>query len=276
MAITHETEHSGGGHPSLQQYIVIAILLFAITIVEFIIIMDFPGPREKVISDALGQPSTTILLFLLSGIKFAIVILFYMHLKFDNKLFFWMFVAGMVLAVMVGLSLIGLFTAVKPTLGGEPRLPDVAAPCAFDHTIGEHGENVCPDPTPQPAPTLAPTIPALTITAPVPGNGGPQGGPAGEPSVAEGQRLSNEVYGCNACHSTDGTVLVGPSWQGIWGTQEGLESGETATVDAEYIRESINDPYAKLVEGFGELMPTGLGVTEEEIDSIILYIESLE
>ena len=277
MAITHETEHSGGGHPSLQQYIVIAILLFAITIVEFIIIMDFPGPREKVISDALGQPSTTILLFLLSGIKFAIVILFYMHLKFDNKLFFWMFVAGMVLAVMVGLSLIGLFTAVKPTLGGEPRLPDVAAPCAFDHTIGEHGENVCPDPTPQPAPTLAPTIPALTITAPVPGNGGPQGGPAGEPvAVAEGQRLSNEVYGCNACHSTDGTVLVGPSWQGIWGTQEGLEGGDTATVDAEYIRESINDPYAKLVEGFGELMPTGLGVTEEEIDSIILYIESLK
>ena len=275
MAITHETEHSGGGHPSLQQYIVIAILLFAITIVEFIIIMDFPGPREKVISDALGQPSTTILLFLLSGIKFAIVILFYMHLKFDNKLFFWMFVAGMVLAVMVGLSLIGLFTAVKPTLGGEPRLPDVAAPCAFDHTIGEHGENVCPDPTPQPAPTLAPTIPALTIT-PEENGGEPPGGTAGEPSVAEGQRLSNEVYGCNACHSTDGTVLVGPSWQGIWGTQEGLESGETATVDAEYIRESINEPYAKLVEGFGELMPTGLGVTEEEIDSIILYIESLK
>ena len=94
--------------------------------------------------------------------------------------------------------------------------------------------------------------------------------------MAEGQRLSNEVYGCNACHSTDGTVLVGPSWQGIWGTQEGLEGGDTATVDAEYIRESINDPYAKLVEGFGELMPTGLGVTEEEIDSIILYIESLK
>ena len=112
MATSHETEH-GGGHPSLQQYIVIAILLFAITIVEFIIIMDFPGAREKVISEALGQPSTTILLFLLSGIKFAIVILFYMHLKFDNKLFFWTFVAGMTLAVMVGLSLIGLFTAIQ-------------------------------------------------------------------------------------------------------------------------------------------------------------------
>ena len=95
MATTHETEHSGGGgHPSLKQYIFIAILLFAITIVEFVIIMDFPGEQERVISDALGQTSATILLFLLSGIKFAIVILFYMHLRFDNKLFFLDFCCG--------------------------------------------------------------------------------------------------------------------------------------------------------------------------------------
>ena len=276
MATTHETEHGGGGHPSLAQYIFIAILLFAITIVEFVIIMDFPGPREKVIADALGEPSTTILLFLLSGIKFAIVILFYMHLKFDNKFFFWVFIAGMVLAVMVGLALIGLFTAVKPTHGGEPRLPDVAVPCAFDHTIGEHGENVCPDPTPQPSPTPAPMLAPLTITAPQPPAGGENGGaPSGEPSAAEGQRLSNEVYGCNACHSIDGTVLVGPSWQGIWGTQEALEGGGSATVDGDYIRKSIHEPGADLVEGFGNLMPV-LGLTDAEIDSIILYIESLE
>ena len=145
MATSHETEHSGGGHPTLKQYIVIAILLFAITIVEFVIIMDFPGEAEKIISQGLGQPSTTILLFLLSAIKFAIVILFYMHLKFDNKFFFWTFVAGMTLALMVGLSLIGLFTAIK---GGELRADDAPyAACAFDHSIGKHGDNVCPTPS---------------------------------------------------------------------------------------------------------------------------------
>jgi cytochrome c2/heme/copper-type cytochrome/quinol oxidase subunit 4 len=272
MATSHETEHSGGGHPSLKQYAFIAILLFAITIVEFVIIMDFPGEAEKVIADALGQPSTTILLFLLSGIKFAIVILFYMHLKFDNKFFFWVFIAGMVLAVMVGLALMGLFTAVKPTLGGEPRLPDVAAPCVFDHEIGEHGENVCPDPTPQPTSTPAPTLEALAITAPV--AVAPSAGGSGEPTAAEGERLANEVYGCNACHSTDGTVLVGPSWQGIWGTQEALEGGGSATVDEDYVRESIHDPAAKLVAGFGNLMPV-LGLTDPEIDSIIEYIKTL-
>ncbi len=276
MATTHETEHGGGGHPSLKQYVFIAILLFAITIVEFVIIMDFPGEREKVIGDALGEPSTTILLFLLSGIKFAIVILFYMHLKFDNKLFFWMFISGMTLAVMVGVALIGLFTAIQPTLGGEPRSPTVAAPCTFDHEIGDHGENVCPTPTPQPTSTPAPTLEALAISAPAvtvsEGDGGVSGG---EPTAEKGRQLS-ESYGCIACHSADGTVLVGPSWQGIYGSQEPLEGGGSATVDDDYIRESINQPDLKLVEGFGNLMPSGLGVTDEEIDSIIEYIKSLQ
>ena len=270
MATTHETEHGGGGHPSLKQYIFIAVLLFAITIVEFVLILDSVGLREA------SPIGTTVILFLLSGIKFAIVILFYMHLKFDNKFFFWVFLAGMVLAVMVGLALLGLFTAVKPTLGGETRLPDVPAPCAFDHELGEHGENVCPDPTPQPTSTPAPTIAALAITAPVAvaTGGGENGPPPGEPTAAEGERLANEVYGCNACHSTDGTVLVGPSWQGIWGTQEALEGGGSATVDADYVRESIHDPAAKLVAGFGNLMPV-LGLTDPEIDSIIEYVKTL-
>ena len=268
MATTHETEHGGGGHPSLKQYIFIAVLLFVITIVEFVLILDSVGLREA------SPIGTTVILFVLSGFKFAIVILFYMHLKFDNKFFFWVFIAGMVLAVMVGLALMGLFTAVKPTLGGEPRLPDVAVPCAFDHELGEHGENVCPEPTPQPTSTPAPTLAALVISTPAPvaPGGAAAGGP---PSAAKGQQLS-ESYGCIACHSADGTVLVGPSWKGIYGSQEPLEGGGSATVDDDYIRESINDPYVKLVEGFGELMPTGLGVTDEEIDSIIEYIKSLQ
>ena len=273
MATTHETEHGGGHHPTFMQYVFIAILLFAITIVEFVIIMDFPGPREKVIGEALGEPSTTILLFLLSGIKFAIVILFYMHLKFDNKFFFWVFIAGMALAVAVGLALIGLFTAIQPEGGGNVRAEGVVAPCAFDHSLGAHGENVCPTPTPQPSPTPAPTLEALAITAPVVVVSGDGGADGGTPTAARGEQLVID-YGCVACHSTDGTVLVGPSWQGIYGSSEPLEGGESATVDDDYIRESIREPSLKLVEGFGDLMPL-LEVSDGEIDSIIEYIKTL-
>ena len=277
MAIPHETEHHGGGHPSLKQYILIAILLFAITIVEFVIIMDFPGEAEKVIAEALGEPSTTILLFLLSGIKFAIVILFYMHLKFDNKLFFWTFIAGMVLAVMVGLALIGLFTAIK---GGDLRADDAPyVQCVFDHELGAHGENVCPTPVPQPTSTPHPVVPTIVYTAPV------VAVPAGAAAIAErpeepdagyGELLYTQ-YGCNACHTTDGTSLTGPTWLGLYGSQEDLADGTSVTVDDEYITESILDPNAKITAGFtAGLMPTTLGVSEEDIPHIIEYMKSLQ
>ena len=277
MASTHETEQHGGGHPSLAQYIVIAILLFAITIVEFIIIMDFPGEAEKVIADALGEPSTTILLFVLSGIKFAIVILFYMHLKFDNKFFFWVFIAGMVLAVMVGLALIGLFTAIR---GGDLRADDAPyAQCYFDHDRGEHGENVCPTPEPQPLSTPHPVVPTIVYSTPVPT---PGGGPSEvverptEPDAGFGEQLYAQ-YGCNACHTTDGTSLTGPTWLGLYGSQEQLTDGTSVTVDDEYIKESIQDPNAKITAGFtAGLMPTTLGVTDEDIPHIIEYMKSLQ
>ena len=275
MATSHETEHSGGGHPTLKQYIVIAILLFAITIVEFVIIMDFPGEAEKIISEGLGQPSTTILLFLLSAIKFAIVILFYMHLKFDNKFFFWTFVAGMTLALMVGLSLIGLFTAIK---GGELRADDAPyAACAFDHSIGKHGDNVCPTPEPQPTSTPHPVVPAIAYSAPaVAAASAARADVSGPPNADIGADLVL-AYGCLACHSTDGSDLVGPTWQGLYGTQESIDDGTSVEVNDEYITESIQNPNQKVTAGFtAGLMPQTLGVKDEEIPHIIEYIKSLK
>ena len=71
-------------HPTFMQYVVVAVILFAITAIEFIII--FPEYR-------LG-PATVPVLIILSAVKFGIVILFYMHLKFDHKLFTWIFLGG--------------------------------------------------------------------------------------------------------------------------------------------------------------------------------------
>ena len=94
-------------------------------------------------------------------------------------------------------------------------------------------------------------------------------------SAAKGAQLV-EQYGCNTCHSTDGTTLVGPTWQGLYGTLEELEDGTSATVDDEYIKESIRTPDLKVVKGFtAGLMPATLGVKDEEIPHIIEYMQSL-
>ena len=108
--MAHETEHKSN-HPSFNQYVVIAIILFAITIVEFGIIWDKIG-----IEDDLGAAVTPILIGL-SAIKFAIVIMYYMHLKFDHRLFGTVFVSGLILSFLVGGALLALFLS----FNGDPR-----------------------------------------------------------------------------------------------------------------------------------------------------------
>jgi cytochrome c oxidase subunit 2 len=86
--------------------------------------------------------------------------------------------------------------------------------------------------------------------------------------------------GCTACHSSDGSKLIGPSFKGIWGhsvsvVTDGQE--REVTVDAEYIKRSIFDPNADVVEGFNKglmLSYTGM-VTDQEVELIIEYLKSL-
>jgi cytochrome c oxidase subunit 2 len=55
-----------------------------------------------------------------------------------------------------------------------------------------------------------------------------------------------------------------------------LESGQTVRVDEGYIRESILNPQAKIVQGFGPIMPTFQGqVSEDQLVQLIAYIKSL-
>ena len=103
--MAQQTEHTTGHHPTFKQYVLIAIILFAITIVEFLLIWDRAG-----IEDNLGASKIPLLIGL-SAVKFAIVIMFYMHLKFDNRLFGTVFLGGLGLAFLVGIALLGLFIA---------------------------------------------------------------------------------------------------------------------------------------------------------------------
>jgi cytochrome c oxidase subunit II len=81
--------------------------------------------------------------------------------------------------------------------------------------------------------------------------------------------------GCAACHSTTGAQGIGPTWRGLFGSEEPLTDGTTVIADEAYIAESIHDPQAKIVAGFEtQLMPT-YGFTEEQIADIVAYIKTL-
>ncbi len=93
-------------------------------------------------------------------------------------------------------------------------------------------------------------------------------------------QLGEKLYtskGCNACHSTDGSAKVGPSWKGIYGATHTLASGQTVKVDDNYIRESMVDPKAKVTAGFQPVMPPFAGLlNDREIAGLIEYIKKLK
>ena len=93
--------------------------------------------------------------------------------------------------------------------------------------------------------------------------------------AAQGQQLFQSL-GCASCHGANGEGGRGPTLAGVFGKKTQLQTGESALVDEGYVRESILNPQAKLVAGFGAIMPTFQGqVTEDQLMQLTAFIKSL-
>ena len=86
------------GHPTPLTYFKVAMILSAITAAEVAIFYV----------EDLGHGIIPILA-VMSAAKFALVAMFYMHLRYDAKLFSGFFVGGLILAFTIGISLLALF-----------------------------------------------------------------------------------------------------------------------------------------------------------------------
>jgi cytochrome c oxidase subunit II len=101
------------------------------------------------------------------------------------------------------------------------------------------------------------------------------GNTGGMTPATAGQQLY-QTLGCASCHGANGEGGRGPTLAGIFGNNQTLQTGGTVRVDEGYIRESILNPQAKLVAGFGPIMPTFQGqVSEDQLVQLIAYIKSL-
>ena len=90
----HEGMHA---HPTNQTYVRIAIVLAIITLVE-VVIYYVPTIRSVLV------PA----LLILSVAKFLMVVGFFMHLRFDSRLYRFMFAAGLVVTLGVYLALLAM------------------------------------------------------------------------------------------------------------------------------------------------------------------------
>lgn len=81
--------------------------------------------------------------------------------------------------------------------------------------------------------------------------------------------------GCVACHSIDGSQGVGPSWKALYGKTETMEDGSTALVDANYLKQFIREPSARVVRGYAPIMPK-IELSENELAALVAYIQTLD
>ena len=98
------TEHAQNtqeaAHPSTGTYLAIAGVLTVITLVE--VGVFYVPAFQSVLAPVL---------LVLSGTKFALVVMFYMHLKTDHKLFTAIFTVPLLIAIAVIVALLFLFGA---------------------------------------------------------------------------------------------------------------------------------------------------------------------
>jgi len=99
----HEEGHEpdGHAHPAAMEYVQIGLILAVITAIEVgIYYID------------MSHDLLVVLLIMLSAIKFSMVVLWFMHLKFDNNLFSRLFAGGLALTFAI-------FTVALATVGGK-------------------------------------------------------------------------------------------------------------------------------------------------------------
>ncbi len=213
--------------PPISVYLYVGAILIIVTAVE-------------VAAFYLDVPSYVLIpiLIVLSLMKFVLVVMFFMHLRYDHKIFSSVFILGLVLALGITLGLITLFD------NFDVGNPPVAA-----------------------APTPIPTI---TLATPaIPGGGVDPNLPAGA------QAFLNR--GCNGCHVIEGLPgavgVVGPDLTGLAGRAGDRVPGLSAE---EYVRQSVEAPQDFLVEGYDNLMlPLRDTIGDEEFESLVEYLLTL-
>ncbi|MGR9105787.1 MAG: cytochrome c oxidase subunit II [Gammaproteobacteria bacterium] len=98
-------------------------------------------------------------------------------------------------------------------------------------------------------------------------SGDASGGTASGREVAEQQ-------GCLGCHTTDGSPSVGPTWKGLFGSEQKLNDGTRVVADEDFFKESVEDPAATVIEGFAPIMPP-YKLSAEQLDALVAYAKSL-
>lgn len=108
----HASAHGAGAHeehhPGFSTYWKIAVFLTIITVVEV---------AAYYVPSLVASPIFVPALLIMSAVKFYTVVAYYMHLKYDHKLFRALFTGPLVVATLTLIGLMFLFSKLVVRLG---------------------------------------------------------------------------------------------------------------------------------------------------------------
>lgn len=81
--------------------------------------------------------------------------------------------------------------------------------------------------------------------------------------------------GCQACHSIDGTRMLGPTLYRTWGQPRLQTDGSRPVMDDAYVVESIREPAVRITEGYPAVMPPYPHLSERELEALVAYIRAI-
>lgn len=108
--MAHDSAHAEHYHPTWKEYKWVALVLTLITIAE---VWAYYIP--ELVASRVFVPG----LLIMSAVKFVIVVMYYMHLKYDHKIFRALFTGPLVVAIITIIGLLFLFSKIAIRLAGS-------------------------------------------------------------------------------------------------------------------------------------------------------------
>lgn len=269
---THAAEHSGA---SVRTYSWVAVFLAIVTAVEVVVLfVDVSAWKTLVLWS----------LYIIMAVKFAYVAAYFMHLLYDDKWYTILFNIGLVIALGTYVALRLMIDPIDGLPGSKYRSVESVevfrgeeAARAYAIELGLETAVAAEAPVPAAADTESPgeqladaqvaAAAAAVDEAPTPAAGG-------DPEA--GARVFTQL-GCGSCHvvaDLPGAVgTIGPKLDGLAAIAGQRVPGQDA--DA-YLRESIADPNAFVVDGYMKVMPPMRGaMSDQQFEDLIAFLKTL-
>jgi mono/diheme cytochrome c family protein len=153
----------------------------------------------------------------------------------------------------------------------------IAAYAMGYHRGRHHPHGTAPAAAATAPPTTSSTTAAATTAATHPATPTPI--PSTPALIARGKTIY-EADGCGGCHSLTGSPGAGPSLKGLAGSTVTLTGGQTVTADDAYLEQSIADPDAQIVKGYGTgimsaaVASRDLAAKPDQIRALVAFIKS--